>query len=248
MKKNLLPLIAVLLALAIVLAGCGFETPDAPDTTDNSALQNTTNPPDTTDVPDTTDAPTGKGKFALGTFENGIYTNSYLGITCTLDNNWTLTPAEQLQTLPDNIRDVLDSTELGSMMDSYTQIIDMQAENSKDLTNISVAYTKIGLAERLVYMSMTEEEIIDSTLAMKDVLISSYEQVGITVNEMKKVSVTFLGQTHTAIWIDCSVQNIPCYMLQLTYFQLGEYGVTLSLGSYLEDKTADLLALFDTIE
>lgn len=256
MKKNLLTLIAVLLALTLVFAGCGMETPDAPDTTDNSALQDTTSTPDTTDVPDTTDAPEAtdapaedeSSNFNLGTYENNTYVNAYLGLACTLDDSWTYTPAEQLQALPENIRDLFADSDASALLENVTSVIDMQAENLTQLTSVNVTFSKISPVEQLTYMAINEEQLIDNLLTMKDFLTSSYAQAGMDVTDITKETVTFLGQTHHVLKLSCSIQGMPCYMIQYYDYWAGEYGAVITFSSYLEDKTADLLELFYAVE
>ena len=65
-----------------------------------------------------------------------------------------------------------------------------------------------------------------------------------TVKEMKKVTVTFLEEEHTAIWTSAQIQGVDYYILQINNYTAGAYGATLTIGSYLEDNTESLLSLF----
>ena len=49
---------------------------------------------------------------------------------------------------------------------------------------------------------------------------------------------------HTA----STIENIPYYTLQLFDYHLGQYSVTLTLASYVEDNTTQLLDLFYEVE
>ena len=110
-----------------------------------------------------------------------------------------------------------------------------------------MVYINQPLADRLLYMSMTEEQIIDSILAQKDIMVDAYAQAGITVKNLKKVTVTFMGQQRTALHMEAEVSGIAYYTLQFAYYQLGSFGVTLTVASYMEDRTEELLDLFTAI-
>ena len=133
-------------------------------------------------------------------------------------------------------------------MEDVFQIMDMKAENAQDLTTINVLYTKLGLEERLAYMVLSEEAIVDGVLTQKDALIAGYAQAGIDVSSMEKTQVTFLGETHYAVHTQAATQGVPYYILQVFDYTLGQYGVTLTLSSYVEDITQELLNLFYSVE
>ena len=79
-------------------------------------------------------------------------------------------------------------------------------------------------------------------------LEEAYAQAGMTLISMEKVSVEFVGETHFAIRSALTVQEVPYYVLQLFDFHLGEYAVTTTLASYVEDNTDSLLDLFYPLE
>ena len=185
---------------------------------------------------------------SLGRLEGGVYTNTYAGYGCELDANWVYYSAEELQALPENINELLADTDLADSMEDVFQIMDMKAENAQDLTTINVLYTKLGLEERLAYMVLSEEAFVDAVLAQKDTLIQGYAQAGIDVSSMEKTQVTFLGETHYAVHTQAATQGVPYYILQVFDYTLGQYGVTLTLSSYVEDITQELLNLFYSVE
>ena len=98
------------------------------------------------------------------------------------------------------------------------------------------------------FRNRCKEQLIDNLLTMKDFLTSSYAQAGMDVTDITKETVTFLGQTHHVLKLSCSIQGMPCYMIQYYDYWAGEYGAVITFSSYLEDKTADLLELFYAVE
>lgn len=229
-KRAYIALILSVLMVLSILTGCGAKEPEAGTITP-------------------TDAPEAQEKeVSLGRMEGGVYTNPYAGFGCSLDSSWTFYTAEELQELPENTKELLADSELGETMSEYTQITDMMAENVNDLTTINVLYTQISMAERLLYTSMSNEDIIDATLDQMDALISSYAQAGIMVSTMEKVTVSFLGEQRVAMKTVATLADMDYYILQIMDYKLGGYGVTLTLSSFVEDKTESMLELFYAVE
>jgi len=231
MKK----IIALFLILSLLLCGCGGSSePVAGEVTPQ------------TEAP--TEAQEEENPLSVGRIEGGVYTNSYIGIGCEMDENWSFYSAQELQELPGEVQNVVEGSEMAELMEGYTQIFDLQAENVNDLLAVNVVYTKIGLQERLVYAALSEEETIDATLEQSDMIIQSYTQAGMEVESMEKVKVTFLGEEHYGIRTVAQTQGIPIYMVQMMNYDLGSYGVTLTATSYMADNTQAILDMFYAVE
>lgn len=237
--KQFARILAVLLVL-LLLAGCGGEPEEVGGQITPAG--------DSTTPVEATEAPNPEKKAALGRLEGGVYTNSYAGYGCTLDESWTFYTAEELQELPENVAELLEGSELGDQNDFLQQITDMMAENVNDLTTINVLYQKLSMQERLAYMALNEEQIMDVTLGQMDAMVDAYAQAGIMVDTMEKTAVTFLGEERTALLTSSTIEDIPYYTLQLFDYHLGQYSVTLTLASYVENNTAQLLELFYEVE
>lgn len=249
-KKSYLALfLAVLMALS-VFTGCDSKEPETGTLT--PIIEDPTEAP--TEAPADVPAETpvtedpAQSDVSLGRMEGGEYTNSYTGYGCTLDSSWSFYTAQELQELPENTQEMFSESELGEAMANYPQITDMLAENVTAQTTINVVYTQIPVKEQLGYAILTEEEIVDYTLRQKDMLISSYEQAGIMVSSIEKAHVSFLGEDRVAMKTVASINGIPYYILQIQDFQLGAYGVSLTLSSFTEDHTESLLELFYPVD
>lgn len=232
--------ISILLALTLVLAlaGCsGNKEPSGTITPQTDAPQETTAAPAEEATEATVD---------LGEMKGGVYTNAYAGFACSLDESWQYYTAEELQDLSDLTQEVLQDSALAEQTGKFDQITDMMAENYERLTTINVNYTRLSAADRLSFALMSEEQLIDATLQQKDLLVQTYAQAGIDVTSMEKTQVTFLGENHFAIHTVGSIEDTPYYILQLFRFNLGgQYYVTLTLASFMEDNTTGLLDLFE---
>lgn len=224
-------LICGLLALVMVLALCGCSKGgDAPSggTGEESGNQE----PETREV-------------TLGELRDGVYYNAYAGFTITLDENWKPCTVEQLQDISNLTQEALQDSAMGEQLAEYEQITDMMAECYNDRTSLNVLYTRLDMMERADYALLSEEQLVDSKLDQKELLIQAYADEGTVVESMEKKQVTFQGEEHFAVYTVASMDGTPYYTLQLFRYNLGgPYYVTLTLGSFVEDKTAELLDLF----
>ena len=224
-NRKFLVLMTLVLAFSL-LAGCGSDKEDV-----SGSITSTTSP-----IQDK--------NLSLGVVEGGTYTNAYAGIGCTLDGSWVIYPAEQLQELPATVRDMMEGSELAEAMADVEQFTDMFAENADSMINMNVLLQKQSMQERLAFAMLTEEQMVDGLLEQLDTLTEAYAQAGINVKSMEKVVVTFLGEERYAAKTTAESQGIPVYMLQLFDYTLGEYSVTITMTSFLEDNTASALELF----
>lgn len=239
--KKIHRLLAALLALMLVLSGCGAPPPEEADPYVDTPMQ--------TDAPET-EAPATEPEerpTSLGRFENRTYINDYLGFSMEFDENWTIKTAEELQEMPANIAEILKDTSVGENMTELTQIMDMQAENVQQLCSVNVLYQALSVQERLMYMGMSDEKIMDGMLSQSEMLVESYTQMGLEVESVDKVEVTFCGETRYALKCVCALADMKYYTLQIFDYNLGRYGVVTTFACFNEDITADLAAMCQSI-
>lgn len=241
-------LLAALLALAMVvaLAGCSGKAPSGTITQTKpteAATEASTEAPTEAPAEASTEA-----TVSLGRMAGGVYENTYAGFACTLDESWTYYTAEELQDLSDLTQDALQDSTLAEQTGKFDQITDMMAENQELLASLNVNYTRLSAQERIAFAVANEEQIVDATLEQMDVLVQTYAQMGIDNAQLEKTTVTFLGQEHTAIHTSASIQDTPYYILQLFCYNLGgQYYVTVTLATFVEDNTTALLDLFSPV-
>ena len=226
MKKVLV----FLTILALLLAGCGTSAPE-------SSVAGTVEPTSESAAPAET-------PVTMGRLEGGSYINDYTGYACEPDSNWTFYSAEELQELPDNVKELIADTEMADVIGDVPQFTDMMAENVNDMITINALYQKHTLQERLGFAMLTDAELIDGTLEQQDMMVEAYAQAGMDVESMERVTVTFLGEEREALRTVGTVAGVPFYMVQIFDYHLGQYSVTLTINSYMEDKTQQTLDLF----
>ena len=235
MKK----LLAVFLVLSLLLAGCGAEKTEAEVA---GKLEPTNAPTENAEV--ATELVLEETPVSMGQLEGGTYTNAYAGFGCELGSDWLFYGAEDLQELPENVQELISDTELGDAMENISQFADMMAENVNEMVTVNVLYQKQNMQERVAFAMLSDEEILDATLEQKDMMIESYAQAGMIVESVEKCTVTFLGEDRMALRTVGTMQDVPFVIVQVFDYHLGQYSVTLTINSYIEDKSQQVLDLF----
>ena len=247
--KRLLKILCLLLTAALLLAGCSSgveettETTQAVKSTTEATTEETTEATtEATTVPVTepeeTESVAEDGTAILGSYENGVYTNRYVGITYAVPENWTFQTAEELQALSETTMESLKQTQIGSALDGVSQLtVMMSVSEIGDNINIMLQYTEYNV----LFATMSEEELVDLNLSQKDALISSFAQMGIDVTVIEKVTVNYLGQEHTALYTAGSIQAIPVHFLQIMDYSKGDYAIVITATSLLENNTQTML-------
>lgn len=245
-KKILALLLALVMVLSMTACGSDAEPPKGVITPneDTTTAGETEAPGEDAGSADTGSEDAGDS-FSLGTMQGGTYENAYAGFGCRLDETWVYKTAQELQDVSGMTQEMFEGSDLD--LSAYSQILDMMAECADPMATINVQYTALSAQERLAHAVAGEEGIIDATLEQMDLLVSTYAQAGIDVSSMEKVKVTFCGQERWAIKTDASIQGTGYYILQLFNTNIGPYYVTLTIGTFVDDNTTQLLDLFYSV-
>lgn len=233
MKKRYL---ALFLVLCLLLTACGSSAKS------QEAVSGKIEP--ITTEPAATESAAEERPVTMGRMEGGNYVNEYAGFGCNLDSSWTFYSAEELQDMPENVKEMLEGSELGDSINTVKQFTDMLAENLENLTTMNVLYQELDADERIVYAMLDERDQLELALEEKDMLIEAYAQGGFDVQSMEIVTVNFLGQQRSALKTASTTEGVPYYTLQLFDYGLGRYSVTLTLASFVDDNTEALMELF----
>lgn len=253
-------MISLVMVLALLLAGCGSTSgkpaEQATDATSAPTEEVTTPADEATEAAteEATEAATepeetaAESNVSLGEWDGYTYTNHYTGYGCTLDEGWDIYSAEDLQEVSGDVSDILSGTDLDSVVDAYPQILDMMAEHGENLYTLNVNYTGLNMVNRLKYSLMSEEDVADELMDSKDFLIQTYQQAGMDVESIEKVTVSFLGEEHFAVRMNGTISGVNFYMVQILNYDLGAYGVVLTIMTYVEDNTNAILDLFYAVD
>lgn len=249
MKKYYSLLSTLLLAAALMLSGCkaSQDPSESPQQPDGNAIEET---PQSTQTPDeSSEKDLAVEATTLGVVDGNVYTNTYAGLGCKLDDSWTMVPAEELQDIPDTVAEMLKDTELEEDVAASPQIMDMLAQCPSTGASINVVYSQIPTKELLASRLMSEEQVIDSLLAGKDALISSYAATGLEVQSMEKATVDFLGKEHTACETRATMEGVELYIVQLLSYDLpGRYGMAITFSGLTEEDVEASMDSFYSLD
>lgn len=237
MKKRIF---AMALIAVLLLTGCSSGR--------RENIEGRVEAPSTMETPEVTESVENENPLSLGRMEGGTYVNEYVGFGCDLDDSWVFYSAEELQAMPEQVKEAVSGSELGDALDAMSQFTDVMAENMDALVNFNVLYQKLSAQEQITNAITSEEALMDGILSVQDQMVDAYAQAGIMVQSMEKMEVTFCGEKRFAILTSSTIEGVPYYTLQLFSHNLGSHSVTLTLASYMENNTEALLDLFYPVD
>ncbi len=188
--------------------------------------------------------------LTLGRLEGGTYTNEYAGIGCELDESWTFYSAEELQSLPDEVVAAFEEgSDMAELLADQEQITDMMAENVDIQCTVNVLLQKVSLQERAAILALGEKKMIESFVEENTQLLTeSYAQIGIEVQDIQPVTVTYLGEERTAVRTTGVMEGMPVYFVQVMDYTRGSSSVTITFTSFVEDNTQKVIDLFFALD
>ncbi len=177
--------------------------------------------------------------FEQGTVSQQTYKNEFIGLGCTLDNNWTFYSDEKIAELNGIAADAMDE-EVAEQIANATIIYDMFAENAETAENVNINLEKLTLAQTLVLnleqMYKTQSESIKST----------YENMGATEFSYTIGKATVAGKEHVSMYIKTKLNGIDLYQTVVA-IKTGRYLTNICATSYQTDTTKDILNKFFSI-
>ena len=237
MKKRIF---AMALIAVLLLTGCSSGR--------RENIEGRVEAPRAMETPEVSESVENENPLSLGRMEGGTYVNEYVGFGCDLDDSWVFYSAEELQAMPEQVKEAVSGSELGDALDAMSQFTDVMAENVDALVNFNVLYQKLSAQEQISNAITSEEALMDGILSIQDQMVDAYAQAGIMVQSMEKKEVTFCGEKRFAILTSSTIEGVPYYTLQLFSHNLGSHSVTLTLASYMENNTEALLELFYPVD
>ena len=219
MKKSA-KLLAAVLAVSLLLCGCGADSGEEGTVQDKN--------------------------LTLGQVVENVYTNEYLD-TYFAPNGWNMLGAGDLQDTLADLDQAVEGTELENALEDLTQVMDMQGVAPDGIGKVNVVYTKVGAAERLAYMALDEEQVLDAVLENMDSMIEAYSNAGISVVSMTKVPVNYRGEERMAIRTLGTVQGVNICMLQVYESRLGSYTATITATAMDEAAAAEIMGMFEKL-
>ena len=213
----------VLLMLALFMAGCSEDTDFGGEIV--------------MDIPTEATTAVAQGQeFSLGYSTGRTYRNEFIGIQCTLDENWTFMTDEEIQTQ--------NETTLGLVGDNYAEAIksasilyDMMATHSNQQDTVGVVLEKPNAATLL----LSEEAYLN---ASKDDAVGSLESLGITVSSAEIVKIKFAGAEHYALKVAGRFTGYNVYECMVA-IKCNGYVAVVTACTWDTNTTMDIISQFE---
>ncbi len=230
MKKIII--ILTILAMAVSLfAGCGSGD-------DKDVGGNISKLPEESSSPVQED----EAEFDTGYVIGGTYSNEFLGINLTLDDNWVFFSDEQIAELNGATADLIGDEDIKEMLETSGVIYDLYATTLDTECTISIAIENLGLLYGAV---LSEEAYVDAAIGNLGLALESAGMLNVVC---EKSSVEFCGKEHAAI--DVSAVNLYGIELYETIvcYKVGSYMACVTVVATDKETSLGLLDLFYTGE
>lgn len=175
-------------------------------------------------------------EISLGTTSNNTYENKFIGIGCKLDSNWVFYTDDEILEMNNITKDAI-GEEYAEIIENSEIIYDMCASTSDSLKTVNVKIQNLGLVYGKV---LDEDAYINAAL---DSTKGALESMGTENVTVKKTTVTFAGETHGAIAVAAEISDIKFYE-KLVYIKVGKYMANITVASYIDDDTDEILSAF----
>ena len=231
MKKALCLFLVVMMLVG--LCGCFFDTdPEDVRGQVNSGSNNAST--DKNEEPEDKEP-----EFSIGNVGNSTYTNSFLGLSCTLPAEWVFYTDEQMREMNNIMEDTLDE-DVAEQLKNATIVYDMFATVANEGNSINVNMEKFSA---LQMATLNVKTVLESQI---DTIISTYENMGYTNVRVVYEKVTVDGKEFDGLRLSGQIQGIDFYA-NVFAFTKGNYMANISIFSLLTDKTEEFLGYF-TVE
>ena len=255
MKKSICLFLSVFVLISsICLVGCGSddvrgEISNNVNTEPAVPTENTTgadvNVPeetvDNTPVPTETEPVQEETEpaFALGSATGSTYRNDFLGISCTVPENWELYSDEQILAMNNITSSYLDE-ETAKQLENAAIIYDMYAQYLDEGSTVSINLEKLNVVQLLSI------DIKESLEAQIPAIVTAYENMGYTDTNVEYQKITVDGKEFDGLVLSAKIQGMDFSMVTFV-FQKGSYLANVSVGSLLADTVTEILNSF-TVE
>ena len=232
MKKLITLLLCACLCLSL-FAGCGGDKNSIGDSIEQAEP---TPEPTPEAEPEEEDKP-----VSAGSVSGSVYTNEFIGIKCDLGQDWMYFDEAQMAELNGLTAELFDDEQLKSTLENSGLVYDMYAMRLDGTATINIIIEDLG---KLYGALLSEDRYVDISIdALPDALASA----GFADLSIEKTSLEFCGKEHSAIIISGMLEDMAIYEV-LVCVKSGSYMAAITVASYIDNTTEDILKAFSAAE
>lgn len=219
--KQKLSLIALILAALLLFTACGSQ----------GGVSGKITGTDASPAPESAEPET---EFKMGDVVGGAYENAYFGIGCTLDDSWTYYGDDMIAELNGLVTESISDEEILAALEEGRTFYDMYAASDTQFSTINVVIENAGLA------LINEEAFVEQAVGDTKKVLEASGMANVSIETTK---LTFAGKERFALSIYAEMQDMAIYQKGIV-MKKGRYLAFVTLASFNEDKTGELLELF----
>lgn len=151
-------------------------------------------------------SPDEQKEFSMGKVDGSKYENSFTGIGCSLDSDWTFYTEEQIMQL-NNIASDYYSEDAKSIIENANVVYDMFAADSNMTDNVSVNLEKVNSVQLAVL------DISDTFENQMTMMKDTYNNMGYTDFSYDMTTVNIGGEEFSAVKISIGAEGVELHQL-----------------------------------
>ena len=179
-----------------------------------------------------------EAEFSMGTSADNTYTNNFLGISCTLPEEWVFYNDEKILALNNMTGEHFDENTLEALKNA-TIVYDMYAATATSDKSVNVNLEKLSAAQKLTL------DIKKSLEAQIDSVKSAYESMGYSDVDVYYDKITVDGKEFDALLLTANYGDAMTFYAKIFSFKRGDYLASVSVGTAYTDQTDTILSYFE---
>lgn len=239
MKKTM----GIMLCMALLLSsvGCSSDeevrgTIEEAATTAAEAAENS----DTDAEAETEEAETEEEAYEFGEVNANVYENKFIGIGCSLSEEWGFYSDEEIMEL-NNMATDMAGEEFAEAVADAQMLYDMYAVHSDGMSSVNVNLENIGIAKIALV------DVAESLENSKSILEDAFSNMGYEDISIESTTVTIDGEEFAALNVGASYSGMNMYELVFSG-KAGKYMWTITIGTFGEDSTQEIFDTFYLVD
>lgn len=209
---------ALAILMVVSLAACGKDNNSTVPSTDPSSDPSAT-----------------ESNVSLGTTTGQTYYNEFLGLGCTIPDDWTFYTEEQILEMNNLALGLIDS-EIAQQIKNATIIYDMTAVNSDSLQNININMEKLNS----IALAYGVENLLSRQI---DSVKTVYQNAGYTNINITTTKVTVDGQEFHALKTTAKLQGYSTNAVVFSFIK-DNYMANIAITCVKENAVDEILSWF----
>ena len=180
-----------------------------------------------------------QSKFQVGAISGNTYSNPFLGVSCTTDDDWTYYTAQETAELNNLVADYLPE-DYAKIYETADTFVDMCVASDDGSCNINVSAEKLTALQSKTFDAETTFRSMFSNYK------ETYENMGYTNCEFDIQKVVVAGKDFDGCCCTANLKGITLYQKQIAFVK-NNYAVMVTVTSFNRDLSDELFEFISFI-